>query len=319
MGLADGAQRFGVVSRRLRAVVRGRNDTRVRATWRVLLAMPVFWLLAGAVFAGNLQASVDAIPSGGEPLGGLAFSILHGGFVVSALVGWARYFDRRPLASYGVSASWSWLRDLLLGLGAILVTFCLWWGLASAQGWASVEVSMSAPQRPVWIGLGLFVVALGIHVAIQQVVFFRIVVENAAEGLHSRGLTARRAVHAGVVLAVPIFVVIHQVHLGLRLLDLVVVGLIFGLLYAHTGEVAFGIGLHLGVYVAGQAVFVPAADAAETVSVFQASQTMPGSLDVLAGYGFPKMMVAYGMIVAYLAWRHSGVPLEARIARCREL
>jgi len=317
MSVDTNEQRLGGVSGRLRAVVWARSDSRVRATWRVLLAMPVFWILAGGVFAGNLHTAIDVIPPGSDPLGGLAFSLLHGGFVVVALVGWAQYLDRRPLTEYGMSVSRSWAADLLIGIGAVLVAFGLWFGLVSALGWASVEPATSAPQGSLLVGLGLFVATLAIHVWIQQVVFFRIIVGNAAEGLHARGLSPRRAVLAGVFVALPIFVAVHQLSIDLRFLDLVVVGLIYGLVYAHTGELALGIGLHLGVFVAGQTLFVSAPDVAETASVFQVTQSLPGPLQVLGAYGFPKMIVAYVLVLAYLAWRRGELSLETGIARWR--
>jgi hypothetical protein len=315
MSVDTGGRRLGGVTDRLRAVVRGTDDHRIRATWRVLLAIPVFWILAGGVFAGNLQSAVDAVPSQNDRLGGLAFSLLHGGFVVVALVAWARYLAHRPLSNYWVSLSRPWAADLLLGIGAVVAAFGLWFGVASALGWASVGVAMSAPGGSLLVGLGLFVVTLGIHVWIQQLVFFRLVIGNAAEGLHCRGFPAARAVIVGLVVALPIFVGVHQLRIDLRMLDLAVVGLIYGLLYVHTGELAFGIGLHLGVFVSGQALFVSAPDAAESLSVFQVTESLPESLDVLGAYGFPKMAMAYVLVLAYLVWRRGEVPVETGIAR----
>lgn len=301
--------RYAGISGRFRAVVFGTDDTRVRATWRVLLAMPVFWILGGGVFTGNLQAAVGALPDGGDPLGGVTASLLHGGFVLVVLVGWARYLDRMPLSSYGVSLSRDWLRDLVVGFAAIFTAFAAWFAAASALGWARVDVALTAPDTSVLAGVGLFVVALGIHVWIQQVVFFRIVVKNAAEGLHNRGLDAPRAVFGGVVVAVPIFIAMHQLQLDLRVADLLVVGLIYGLVYAHTSELALGIGLHLGIFIADQTLFVAPSRTAEGVAVFQVTQSLPGPLQTLATYGFPKMLLAYALVVTYLYWRHGAVPL----------
>lgn len=314
---SDERNRRGI-SDRLGQVIRGGSDPRIRATWRVLLAVPIFWILAGGVLAGNLQTAVEAIPAGSEPLGGLAFSLLHGGFALAALVGWARYVDRRPLSEYGMSATPSWVGQFLFGLGAVIVAFGLWFGVASVLGWASLELSMSAPAGSLLVGLGLFVVTLGIHALIQQLVFFRIVLGNAAEGLSRRGLAARRAVIGGILVAAAIFLSIHQLGFDLRLLDLVVVGLIYGLVYAHTGELAVGIGLHLGVFVAAQTLFVSAVNAPESVSVFAVTQSIPEPLGVVGSAGFPKMVVAYLLVLAYLGWRHGGVPIDADVARWRE-
>jgi len=308
----------GGLTQRLRTLGWGRDDPRVRATYRVLLAMPVFWILAGGVFVGNLRAVIDLIPSGDEPLAGLAGSLLHGGFVLVLLVGWARYLDRRPLSEYGVSASRSWLADLLAGLGAIFGAFALWFGVATALGWASVGVAMSAPQWPLLVGIGLFVITLGIHVWIQQVVFFRIIIKNAAEGLHSRSVSPRRAVLMGVLVTIPIFVVMHQLTINLRVLDLAVTGIIYGLLYVHTRELALGIGLHLGIFLSDQVLFVSASNVADSVSILQVTTSLPEAIEILSAYGFPKNIVAYALVLGYLLWRHGEVPIETKIARVND-
>lgn len=317
MTAETGEYRGWAIPKWVRTVCWGTDDSRIRATWRVLLALPVFWVLAGAVFAGNLQARIDVIPSGGEPLGGVAASLLHGGFVVLALAAWASYLDRRPLSAYGVSASWSWGRELLVGLGGVFAAFGIWFGVVTAFGWASVGVAPAASVGSLLIGLGLFIVALGIHVWIQQVVFFRIIMGNAAEGLYSRGLPARLAILGGIIVAVPIFIGIHQVSIDLRLLDLAVVGLLYGLLYAHTGELALGIGLHLGIFVVDQALVAAPSDTTD-LAVFEVTTELPEAIAVLGAYGFPKMVIAYGLVVTYLAWSRGGVGVEPGIARVND-
>lgn len=69
MSLDGSVDRLGPVTGRLEPIVRGRDDRRVRATYRVLLAMPVFWILSGGVIDGQTQSAIERIPSGGEPLG----------------------------------------------------------------------------------------------------------------------------------------------------------------------------------------------------------------------------------------------------------
>lgn len=311
---SDGGVATGGTTGRLRALVRGRTDTRVRATYRVLLAVPVFWILAGGVIAGNLRALVPAIPTGEARLAGLAGSVLHAGAILVLLVGWARYLDRRPLSAYGVSASGPWLGRLLVGTGAVVAVAGLWNAAAAGLGWVSVEVAASAPQGSLPVALALYVAALGLHVWAQQLVFFRIVLGNAAEGLHSRGLAPRRAALAGIAVAVPLFLAIHQLGSGLRILDLTVVGLIYGLSYVHTGDLALGIGFHLGAFLLGP-LFVPAADTATALSVFGVTRTMPDAVATLNAYGFPKLLVAYGLVLGLIVYERGEIPVVADIAR----
>lgn len=290
---------------RIRAIVWGTTDRRVRATWRVLLAVPLLWTLTGAVLAGNVQSAVELLPSGQDTGGGLAQSLLHGAFFLVALVGWARYLDRRPLSTYGVSASLGWGRDALVGFVAVLVGVGAWTGLAAVAGGASVALSPSLPRGSVLVGLVLPFVALVLHAAVQQVVFFRVVLGTAAEGLHSRGVAPARAAVAAVPVAVLLFIAMHGVLTPLRVLDLAVAGGIFALLYLHTGELALGIGAHFGALYAGIVVS----------ALVVVTGSPPGLLGVVDGYGFPKMVVAYVVVVAWLRWTRGELTLRHGVAR----
>lgn len=303
------------VADHLRSAVWGVNDPRVRATWRVLLAVPILWFLTGGVLTGNVQAAAAWLPSGPSPLGGLTQSLLHGGFFLVALAAWARYLDRRPLSSYGVSASRRWLGDLLVGFAAVVVAFGAWYSLGSSLGWTSVAVSTSAPRGSFLLGLAIVLVALALHVWVQQAVFFRVVLGNAAEGLHSRGVAAPRAVVGGLFVAILSFFAIHDVTTLPRLVDLAVAGGVFGLLYVHTGELALPIGVHLGANYAGAALFASASNQAAGPAVFRVSESLPGTVETIGSLGFPKLVVAYLLVVAWLRWRRGGVWIHRGIAR----
>lgn len=293
------------VVERVRGVGWGGQDTRVRATWRVLLAMPFLWVLTGGVLAGNLQSAVGVLPGAGATGGGVTQSLLHAGFFLAALGVWARSLDRRPLSAYGVSASPRWVRDGTVGFVAVLVGFGAWRGGTAALGGTSVTVAPSVPQGSVLLGVIAPFVALVLHAAVQQVVFFRVILKSAAEGLHSRGVGAVAAVAGAVPVAVLLFVVMHGQAGPLRLLDLAVAGGIFGLLYLHTGELALGIGAHFGALSGGIVV-------SAVVGVTGSLSGVPGVLDQ---YGFPKMLVAYVAILAWLRWRRGEVPVRTDIAR----
>lgn len=157
--------------------------------------------------------------------------------------------------------------------------------------------------------------ALVIHAGIQQLVFFRVILGNAAEGLFGRGVAPSRAVIGGSLVAIPFFVGMHDVPTGLRLLDLVVAGGVFGLLYVHTGELALGIGTHLGALYGGSVLFTSTVGAAGGPVVFQVTGSLPGVLGVVDEYGFPKMVVAYLVLVGWLKWRRGELAIEAGIAR----
>jgi hypothetical protein len=288
---------------RLNAVVFGEEDTRVRAIWRVLLAMPILWILTGDVLTANLMSIIG--PLGDSTVTGLASSLLHGGFLLIALIPWARYFDRQPLSNYGIAGSLNWIRDFFIGFVVVVIGQALWISIGSLSGGKSIQVSLSTPDESLLFWLVLPFVALVLHAAVQQIVFFRVILKNAAEGLHSQGVAASQAVLAAVPVATVLFIAMHGSTTPLRILDLAVAGCIFGLMSLHTGELGLGIGAHFGAFYSGTVV----------LSVIQVTGSLSGVLGTIDQYGFPKMVLAYLVVVAWLVWLHGELPLQGSIAR----
>lgn len=287
----------------LNAVVFGQEDPRVRAIWRVLLAMPILWILTGDVLTANVMSAIG--PLGDSAVTGLASSLLHGGFLLIALILWARYFDRQPLSNYGISGSLNWIRDFLIGFIVVVLGQALWISIGSLSGGISVQVSPSTPDESLLFWLVLPFVALVLHAAVQQIVFFQVILRNAAEGLHSQGVAASQAVLAAVPVATVLFIAMHGSTTPLRILDLAVAGCIFGLMSLHTGELGLGIGAHFGAFYSGTVV----------LSVIQVTGSLSGVLGTIDQYGFPKMVLAYLVVVVWLLWRHRELPLQDSIAR----
>lgn len=291
------------VADRLSVVAFGEEDTRVRATWRVLLAMPLLWILTGDILTANVIAVL--FQSVRSTVTALASSLLHAGFLLIVLILWARHFDRQPLSNYGISGSHDWIRDFLTGFVAVVIGQVLWISIGSVSGGKSVQVSPSTPDESILIWLIFPFVALVLHAAVQQVVFFRVILKNAAEGLHSRGINASQAVLAAVPVAVVFFIAMHGSTIPLRILDLTIAGGIFGLMFLHTGALGLGIGAQFGAFYSGTVVF----------AVIEVAGTLSGVLGTIDQYGFPKMALAYLMVVAWLLWQHSELPLQHSIAQ----
>lgn len=166
-------------------------------------------------------------------------------------------------------------------------------------------MSLSSPGESLLFWLHVPFVALVLHAAVQQVVFFRVILKNAAEGLHRRGMNASQAAMVAVPVAVLFYILIHDLTTPLRVLDLAVVGGIFGLLYLHTGELALGIGAHFGALYTGTFVF----------AVIRVTGSLSGVVGAIDQYGFPKMVVAYLVVLAWLSWWRGAVSIHDGIAR----
>jgi membrane protease YdiL (CAAX protease family) len=293
----------------LKAVVWGTTDGRLRATWRVLLAGLVIIPLAELV-------SVLVVGAAGLD-GRLPIGALQATFLAIVLVGWARYVDERPLADYGISATPSWALDLVVGVAAVLLAWGVWFGVGTAAGWTGVSVSMSAPGGSIVLGLVAAVLALGLNVWFQDTVFWALVARNAGEGFHARGLTAKRAVVGVWLVGVLYFVLIHGPTRAAGVVNLVVGGVVFGLLYLHTGELALTIGAHLGNNLVANHVFVRAEQAGDVLSLFAVTGGVPGPA-ILSELAFPRMVMAYVLLLGWVWLRRGEVGISEEIVRWTE-
>jgi hypothetical protein len=266
----------------------GETDTRLRATWRFLLAWPLLPVVGlVAVIAQSAVGLPGMIPGG--PVQAATFLVL--------LLGWARFVDRRPLSDYGVSASWRWFATLGVGFLAVLSVWGGWHALASALGWMQVEWTPTAPGRSLAFVLVGRWVSLALNTWVQDVVFFAVVLASAAEGLRSRGLGERRAVLGGWVVAVAFFTAIHGTPTVLDAAGTVVGGAVFGLLYVHTGDLAMTIGAHWGASYAAGTVFVAASSAGQAPSVFAVTKSLPAGVD---GAAVLLYLASYVVLVGWL-------------------
>ena len=233
---------------------------RLRAPWRLLLqylaytvAVPLFAnLLAGAfLLAGRGAGSSGTSALAGSPLlpviGGVAG--LGGALLSVWLAG--RFLDRRPFADFGFHLRRSgWWLDLLFGLalGGLLMTliFLVELGL----GWITVTgvLTTTEPGAPfalaMLIPVGLFV-CVGVY---EETLSRGYQLRNAAEGLNYPALGPRGAIVLAWTLTSIFFGALHIGNPNATLLstaNIAVAGLMLGLGYVLTGELAIPIGLHI--------------------------------------------------------------------------
>ena len=281
----------------LRHVVFGVDDPRVRATWRFLLAWPLLPLVGALVSLVMPVLGLSGMIPGG-PLQGISFLVI--------LLGWARFIDRRPLSDYGVSLSASWGLQLLVGFAVVVGVWSGWHVLASSLGWMRIDWSMAALQGVVGFKLVGALVSLAINTWVQDVVFFAIVLAGAAEGLRSRDVESRRAVIGGWLVGAIFFTAIHETPTLLDFLGTFVSGLVFGLLYVHTGELALTIGVHWGSSYAAGFVFPRRSMARQGTSLFQVTELGP----LAKGMGIPLVLYPATYLLLVLWLRHAGGELS---------
>lgn len=228
------------------------------------------------------------------------------------LVLWARIIDRRSLGDYGVSFSTSWVLSLFVGFVTVVGVWSAWHGIAEAIGWMRIDWSMAAPQGEVGLRLVGALVSLAINTWVQDVVFFGIVLVAAAEGLRNRNVDSRRAVLGGWLVAAAFFTAIHGTPTLLDFLGTFVSGLVFGLLYVHTGELSLPIGVHWGSSYAAGFVFPRVSMAQQSASLFQVTELGP----LAKGMEVPLVLypVTYLLLVLWLRVLEDGPSIDTDLA-----
>jgi len=283
----------------VRSVFAGGEKSRLRAVWRVLVPAVVFLELINTV--GALVASAFGPVYGGDQRLAMVITSVTAAAVLGAiLLGWARYVDRRPLSNYGFSLAPVWGVDLLAGFGAVVVAYGLWFTLASVVGGSGVEVSLADVQGsvPIWLAAGLVTNLLS--ALVQDTVYFGVILKNAAEGIRALDVTPLRAVVIGWLVGILFFILVHGVSSDpVVLLNWVVGAGVFGLLYAHTGELALPIGAHAAANFVSNAV------------VLTGTIPLP---DLISDWAYPKIAVAYLVVLVWLYWRRGDVGIEQHIA-----
>jgi uncharacterized protein len=243
----------------------GEDGGRLRALWRLLLqylaykiTVPLLTNLLVVAYLAILSGRGIGSPRGVDAPPLLGFSMLAligavGALMATLLSVWlaGRFLDRRPFADFGFHLrSGGWWLDLLFGLalGALLMTFVflvelgLGW-IMIIDAWETVR-----PGAPFALAM-LFPIGLFLCVGVYEETLSRgYHIRNAAEGLNYPALGSRGAVLLAWVLSSIFF---GALHLGnpnatfLSTANIAVAGLMLGLGYVLTGELAIPIGLHI--------------------------------------------------------------------------
>lgn len=236
----------------------GLNDTRLRATWRILVplvvAVAIYAVgqsLLNRFAAGVLESITDttsAVAATAALLVALSAVIglagVAGLFVASRL-------DRRPLSRYGFDVSGRWIADFAAGVLIGVVASAGAVGYQAARGDVALSTAVTGVgvDSPFLGGIVLLTLILFFIVnnAFEEIVFRAIVITNAADGLRSRSLGSTAAVVGAVAVSLPAFGALHLLDGGLAVVVTSAVGgILFATAYVLTGQLALPIGVHFG-------------------------------------------------------------------------
>ncbi|MFB6188038.1 MAG: hypothetical protein ABEI86_14385 [Halobacteriaceae archaeon] len=291
------------------------EDNRIRATWRVLLAIPIFFVFA--VTWGSITQILN------EALG--IFAPLIGCFVaavvvtVLAFVVWIRRLDRRSLDEYGIHFAPSAVVELIGGFVLVLAGFAFWAGIGALGGWFSIEMTMSYSSGSLPIAVGIALVTLIFSAFPQALWYCGLIFENSKEGIQSRINDERWGTIVAIVIASFLFVAFHlpgtdfSFAVGALLrLSVIIYALV---VYIHTDSLFFVTGTHAAV-ASGQAmIFARPAYINSTMEwpVLFTVNNVAGLSNLITLVPFVPLLFAYVVLRVFIAVGDDTLRLDSAI------
>jgi hypothetical protein len=325
-----------------------KDENRARALWRFfafLWFMALAGLLAGGVSLGiGLAAAAAAVPNGGLPGAGSLQELIDAAVQVLAGLPWylaldtllgtlaylgalwlaGKWIDRRPFAAYGFHLSRAWWADFGFGLALGVALMALIFAVELAAGWVRVEGFLQGGRQSFWIGLGnTFVLFIG--VGIREEIFFRgYPLRALAEGLNLKRVGPRNALLIAFGISSIFFGILHMGNPNATWIStagIVAAGLLLGIGFVLTGELAIPIGLHISWnFFQGNVFGFPVSGTNAGSTVIAITQGGPelatgGAFGPEAGLiGLAAMGLGFALTVAWVKWRYGKAELKLDLA-----
>ena len=286
------------------------QEGRPRSFWRIFGAVAVA-IVVPAILTSVVVRPLD-LPL---PIVNFTSNTIAALVAVGVAVVWARYIDRRDLAAYGFHLTGNWWRMLALSA----VVGLIGWGGALATdlafGWASVEAFLSpgTSELPFVVSMLLFALTYLLVGLWEELIFRGIVMRNAIEGLDTSWISYRTALAGGLLLSSVLFGVLHfsQASSPLALAFWILAGLVLGLAYLYTDELAVPIGLHFAFDFGVNNVFGLAnvREVAEEIpTIIRPSFAGPDTIVGLSGVVNTTWLLVIGvLLVGVIRWQYGSV------------
>lgn len=241
-----------MITQLVRAAIWNDETRRARAIWRFLIPGLAI-ILINAIVSASLSEYISA-----RPIIHLVTVAVTTGAAVVIIQLSGRILDAgRSIVDYGLAVDRTWYRDLVAGFGIGLAGASIPFLVGIATGWFEIAAVFDRGDLPVGIGIAVLVLASLFTGIWEELLARGVVLTNAAEGLQS-WLSSRQAIAGGVVISALLFGLPHlaQPDNPLFILTWILSGLVLGVLYVLSGNLALVIGIHWSFNIVYQSVFV---------------------------------------------------------------
>lgn len=238
-----------------------RNETRIRAGWRLLLQALLLLVLLFLILGITQQLPWPIFASGN-----VAITVAVLGSVYLA----GRFLDKRPFSHFGFHFNRRWWLDFGFGFvvgTAVLVTI---FGILWAAGWIRiVRFSMISPS---FAPLIIWSLVNYVLVGINEELFSRgYQLKNLCEGF--AWLPPQIGISLSVLLSSSVFALLHALNENgtlLNTLPIIAAGVLLAVGPIMTGELAIPIGIHIAWnFVQGNMLGFPVSGSAVAVSFLE--------------------------------------------------
>ena len=235
---------------RMRAIFWSDERERARTPWLILLPLLAAMV---AITAADVAFS-DRLPL---PLAQLVVSAAPAGAAIGIILLSRRFLGaRRGLAEYGLAVDRRWMCDASIGFGIGVVGVSIPFLVGMGAGWIEVAAVFDRGALALWPGILLYGIAMLVTGLWEELVLRGVFLCNAADGLR-RWLSPRRAIAGGLVLSGVVFGLGHlgQATHPALILTWILPGILFGVIYVLSGNLAVPIGAHAAFNITANLLF----------------------------------------------------------------
>jgi len=231
-----------------------------------------------------------------------------------------RFLDRRPYSNFGFHFNKDWWIDFSFGMGLGVLLMGVIFVIELYAGWITISdvFHVENPNLPFIVPMLVFFFVF-VSVALSEELLSRgYILKNLSEGFNFGAIGPKRAILIAWILSSIVFGLFHLDNSNASFVstsNIIVAGILLGLGYILSGELAIPIGLHItwnffegnvfGFPVSGNTI------PAEVVTFFEIDQTGPelwtgGAFGPEAGLlGLCAMLLGMVLIVAWVRLRRS--------------
>jgi membrane protease YdiL (CAAX protease family) len=229
----------------MKSIFWNHQEARLRAGWRVLVILVAAGVVSTLLGGPGRRLLTERFPY-------LYASLIESLalVVLVAVILWlaARWLDRRRFADYGFHLGREWWLDMAFGLLLGLVLVGGAYALLLGTDWLRFNETFVSPPGVPFVAAMLVDVLIVVGIAgWEEMVFRGYLVKNVAEGLSGGVLGARWGTVVAVLVPAAFFGWLHATNANATVLSVVnigIFGILFGVAYVLTGELALPLGLH---------------------------------------------------------------------------